>query len=161
MADIKLFISWAHADSELASSFLQLLEPRLNIVRNHNFTLWEFSLIPIGEEWEQEILKQWNKANYIIQLVSPHFLNSEFIRKHEIPEIGDATRKKSLPVMLDDVPLDKSMNLHQIDERQIYRGSFNHPHSYISCTTEYERRQFVNGFVEKLLERVDRKTGYR
>lgn len=75
MADIKLFISWAHADSELASSFLQLLKPRLNIVRNHNFTLWEFSLIPIGEEWEQEIMKQWNKANYIIQLVSPHFLN--------------------------------------------------------------------------------------
>ena len=161
MPDIKLFISWAHADSELASSFLQLLVPRLKNVRNYNIIIWDFSFVQIGEQWEPEILKQWKKANYIIQLISPHFLNSEFIRKYEIPEIGEATRKKSLPVMLDDVPLDKSMNLYQIDERQIYRGSFNHPHSYISCTTEYERRKFVNGFVEKLLERIDRKTGYR
>ena len=54
---------------------------------------------------------------------SPSFLASKFIRDYEIPGVGEAPLKKTLPVMLDDVPLDGSMEFHQIDRRQIYRGN--------------------------------------
>lgn len=161
MSDIQLFLSWAHDDAELKDSFLKLLTPRLRITKSHTFTWWMDSFILPGEEWKPEILTQLANADYIVQLISPSFLASKFIRDYEIPGVGEAPLKKTLPVMLDDVPLDGSMEFHQIDRRQIYRGNSYEPHSYMSCETDYQRKQFVNGFVQRALSRVEGKTGYR
>ena len=162
MSGIQLFLSWAHDDAEAKESFLQLLRPRLKNVRDHEFTWWEDSFILPGEEWKPEILTQLANADYIVQLISPSFLASTFIRKYEIPGVGEAPLKKTLPVMLVDVPLDGSMEFHQIDRRQIYciqQGR--NQYSYISRKTNDQRNQFVDGFVERVRLRVSGQTGYR
>lgn len=90
MSGIQLFLSWAHDDAEAKESFLELLRPRLKNVRDHKFTWWEDSFILPGEEWKPEILTQLANADYIVQLISPSFLASTFIRKYEIPGVGEA-----------------------------------------------------------------------
>lgn len=162
MSGIQLFLSWAHDDAETKESFLRLLRPRLENTRGHEFTWWEDSFILPGEEWKPEILTQLANADYIVQLISPSFLASTFIRKYEIPGVGEAPLKKTLPVMLVDVPLDGSMEFHQIDRRQIYcMQQGQNRYSYISRETDYQRNQFVDGFVERVRLRVSGQTGYR
>lgn len=34
-------------------------------------------------------------------------------------------------------------------------------YSYISRETDYQRNQFVDGFVSRMIDRVEGKTGYR
>lgn len=54
------------------------------------------------------------------------------------------------------------MEFHQIDLRQIYciqQGR--NQYSYISRKTDYQRNQFVDGFVERVRLRVSGQTGYR
>ena len=64
--------------------------------------------------------------------------------------------------MLVDVPLDGSMEFHQIDRRQIYcMQQGRNRYSYISRETDYQRNQFVDGFVERVRLRVSGQTGYR
>ena len=145
MSDIKLFLSWAHYDAEMKDSFLTLLRQRLDVARNHSFTWWVDSFILPGEEWKEEILKQLDNADYIVQLISPSFLASDFIRKYEIPG----------------VPLDGTVEFHQIDRRQIYCGNSYEPHSYVSRETDYQRNQFVDGFFSRIIDRVEGKGGYR
>lgn len=162
MSGIRLFLSWAHDDAELKESFLELLKPRLKNVRGYQFDWWEDSFILPGEEWKPEILTQLANADYIVQLISPSFLASAFIRKYEIPGVGEAPLKKTLPVMLVDVPLDGSMEFHQIDRRQIYYiQQGRNRYSYISRETDYQHNQFVDGFVERVRLRVSGQTGYR
>lgn len=161
MSDIQLFLSWAHADAEAKESFLNLLKPPLQIAKDHTFTWWEDSFILPGEEWKEEIRAQLEKADYIVQLISPSFLASDFIRDYEIPGVGEAPLKKTLPVMLVDVPFDGTVEFHQIDRRQVYRGNTCEPHSYISCQTNYQRRLFVDGFFIRIIDRVEGKGGYR
>ena len=161
MSDIRLFLSWAHNDAEAKDSILKLLKPRLRIAKNHVFTWWVDSFILPGEEWKEEIRAQLAEADYIVQLISPSFLASTFIRDYEIPGVGEAPLKKTLPVMLVDVPLDGTVEFHQIDRRQIYRGNSIEPHSYVSRETDYQRDQFVGGFFSRIIDRVEGKGGYR
>ena len=161
MSDIRLFLSWAHNDAEAKDSFLKLLKLPLGTAQNHVFTWWEDSFILPGEEWKEEIRAQLEKADYIVQLISPSFLASDFIRDYEIPGVGEAPLKKTLPVMLVDVSLDGMVEFHQIDRRQIYRGNPIEPHCYVSRETDFQRNQFVDGFVSRIIDRVEGKGGYR
>jgi hypothetical protein len=159
--DIQLFLSWAHDDAKLKESFLKLLKTRLTNVPNHAFTWWEDSFILPGEEWKEEIRAQLAEADYIVQLISPSFLASTFIRDYEIPGVGEAPLKKTLPVMLVDVPLDGTVEFHQIERRQIYRGNSIEPHSYVSRETDYQRNRFVDGFVSQMIRRIEGGGGWR
>ena len=159
--NIQLFLSWAHDDAKLKESFLKLLEPRLGNARNHVFTWWEDSFILPGEEWKDEILTRLAEADYIVQLISPSFLASDFSRDYEIPGVGEAPLKKTLPVMLVDVPLDGSREFHQIDRRQIYRGLPGEARSYDCLENDPQRNRFVDGFVDAIVARVEGKGGYR
>ena len=77
------------------------------------------------------------------------------------PGVGEAPLKKTLPVMLVDVPLDGSREFHQIDRRQIYRGLPGEARSYDCLENDPQRNRFVNGFVDAIVARVEGKGGYR
>ena len=161
MSNIRLFLSWSHNDAEAKDSILKLLKPRLELAKKHVFTWWEDSFILPGEEWKDEILTQLAEADYIVQLISPSFLASDFIRDYEIPGVGEAPLKKTLPVMLVGVPLDGSREFHQIDRRQIYRGLSGEARSYDCLESDPQRNRFVDGFVDAIVARVEGKGGYR
>ena len=160
MSEIRLFLSWSRDDEELKNSFLKILKPRLKAVQAYKFTWWEDTFILPGEEWQPKIMEMLDKSDYIVQLISYSFITSDFIRKYEIPGVGEAPLKKTLPVMIKDVSLDGSIEFHQIDKRQIYRG-ISGKSSYISRKSDYSKEKFVEGFREAVVARVENKIGYR
>lgn len=87
-------------------------------------------------------MEMLDKSDYIVQLISYSFITSDFIRKYEIPGVGEAPLKKTLPVMIEDVSLDGSIELHQIDKRQIYRG-ISGKSSYISRKSDYSKKSLL------------------
>lgn len=157
----KFFLSWAHGEGRAKKSFLKLLKPRLESCKNHEITWWEDSFILPGEEWLPQILEHLEDSDYIVQLVSPAFLASNFIRTYEIPGVGNTPMKNVLPVMLVDLPLWGAVEFFGINDNQIYRGTSSKRNSYISCKTELQRIEFVDGFVEQIINRIEDKGGYR
>ncbi len=140
MSEIKLFLSWSRND--VKNSFLKILKPRLKAVQAYKFTWGEDTFILPGEEWQPKIMEMLDKSDYIVQLISYSFITSDFIRKYEIPGVGEAPLKKTLPVMIEDVSLDGSIELHQIDKRQIYRG-ISGKSSYISRKSDYSKKSLL------------------
>lgn len=158
MSAIELYILNAHQDQELADSFLALVKPRLKNVKNHNFVWWDPSSLFPGEERKPEINTHLASADYVILLLSPDFLAS--LRDEDAPKISDSYTKL-LPVMLVDVPLDHSMEFFGIDDRQIYCGDTVEPHSYVSLDSAYQRNRFVDGFITRMIRRIEDKGGYQ
>ena len=163
MSAVKLFLSWAHADQTLKEDLVSRLIPRLKTVKRHDFARWEDSLILAGVEWNKEIGSRRDESDYVIQLVSPAFLASDFIRDHEIPGLGKTPRKPILPLMLKNVPLNGDYEFHGINKHQIFflRGANGKPRVYGDLGTDTQKDRFANEFVNTIIRRVDKRGGYR
>ncbi|HKO54623.1 MAG TPA: FxSxx-COOH system tetratricopeptide repeat protein [Thermoanaerobaculia bacterium] len=72
-----IFVSYAHEDKALIDELRKHLAPLGNI--------WWDGEIPPGSEWNAEIEKQLDDADLVLLGISADFLNSEFIREHELP----------------------------------------------------------------------------
>lgn len=163
MSAVKLFLSWAHADHALKEDLVSRLTPRLKTVKRHNFARWEDSQILAGVEWSEEIDSRFDESDYVIQLVSPAFLASDFIRDHEIPGRGKTPHKPTLPLMLKNVPLNGDYEFHGIDRHQIFflRGANGEPLAYGDLKGSAQKDRFVNEFVDAVIRRMDKRGGYR
>lgn len=155
MSTTTLFLSWCHEDRHLKEAFVRLLTPNLKIVKGHDFSWWEDSLITPGEEWEDEINAHLGESDYVVQLLSPGFLASDFIRDHEIPGIGKTPDKRTLPVMLVNVPLNGSYEFHGINKRQIFLSRRGRPRAFDELSSGAARRQFVTDFTDALVKRLE------
>ena len=163
MPAVKLFLSWAHADQVLKEDLVSRLTPRLRNVKRHDFARWEDSHILAGVEWSEEIGSRFAESDYVIQLVSPAFLASDFIRDHEIPGRGKTPHKPTLPLMLKNVPLNGDYEFHGIDKHQIFflRGANGKPRVYGDLGRDAQKDRFANEFVNAIIRRVDKRGGYR
>ena len=163
MPAVKLFLSWAHADQVLKEDLVSRLTPRLKNVKRHDFARWEDSHILAGVEWSEEIVSRRDESDYVIQLVSPAFLASDFIRDHEIPGRGKTPHKPTLPLMLKNVPLNGDYEFHGIDKHQIFflRGATGKPRVYGDLMRDAQKDRFANEFVNTIIRRVDKRGGYR
>ena len=163
MPAVKLFLSWAHADQVLKEDLVSRLTPRLKNVKRHDFARWEDSHILAGVEWGEEIDSRFDESDYVIQLVSPAFLASDFIRDHEIPGRGKTPHKPTLPLMLKNVPLNGDYEFHGIDKHQIFflRGANGKPRVYGDLRRDTQKDRFANEFVNTIIRRVDKRGGYR
>ena len=163
MSAVKLFLSWAHADHALKEDLVSRLTPRLKTVKKHDFARWEDSHILAGVEWSEEIDSRFDESDYVIQLVSPAFLASDFIRDHEIPGLGKTPRKPILPLMLKNVPLNGDYEFHGIDKHQIFflRGANGKPRVYGDLGRDAQKDRFANEFVNAIIRCVDKRGGYR
>lgn len=163
MSAVKLLLSWAHADHALKEDLVSRLTPRLKNVKKHDFARWEDSHILAGVEWSEEIDSRFDESDYVIQLVSPAFLASDFIRDHEIPGLGKTPRKPILPLMLKNVPLNGDYEFHGIDRHQIFflRGANGEPLAYGDLKGSAQKDRFVNEFIDAVIRRMDKRGGYR
>ena len=163
MPAVKLFLSWAHADQVLKEDLVSRLTPRLKNVKRHDFARWEDSHILAGVEWSEEIDSRFDESDYVIQLVSPAFLASDFIRDHEIPGRGKTPHKPTLPLMLKNVPLNGDYEFHGIDKHQIFflRGANGKPRVYGDLGRDAQKDRFANEFVNAIIRCVDKRGGYR
>lgn len=163
MSDIKLFLSWAHADHVLKEDLVSRLTPRLKIAKKYDFIWWEDSLIYPGEEWKKGISSRFEESDYVVQLMSPAFLASDFIRNHEIPGCGKTPHKPTLPLMLKSVPLNGDYEFHGIDRHQIFflRSANGELKAYGDLRGDAQRNRFANEFVDAIIRRVEKRGGYR
>jgi hypothetical protein len=57
------------------------------IITNNAVNVWDDSMIRPGERWREQIHAALRRAKVAVLLVSPEFLDSEFIRTVELPSL--------------------------------------------------------------------------
>jgi hypothetical protein len=91
---VRVFISYRHADRNLANRLYELLQER-------HVAAWYDPLIPYGTDWREAIVKYLSTARVMVVLLSSDALESEELRK----ELAVAVQEDVplLPVRLEDV----------------------------------------------------------
>lgn len=90
------FISYSHRDKRWLDELDLMIRP---LVDEAGLSVWSDKDILPGSDWRGAIEKALNEATVAILLVSKYFLASDFIRKHELPPLLEAARKRKLQVL--------------------------------------------------------------
>jgi tetratricopeptide (TPR) repeat protein len=97
---MKVFYSYAHEDEDLR----QRLQTHLGVLKyQHLITDWHDREIHAGEEWAKKIQVHLDTADIILLLISPDFLNSEYINSVEMKRALDrhnAGEAQVIPIIL-------------------------------------------------------------
>jgi len=150
--DVSFFVSYAKANKESAGQFLGHFREQVGAAKRFSYSIWSDHDIAIGADWHKSIQHAIRKTDFGLLLVSPAFLNSEYIGNNELPHYLDMRRKNCFPVMLAKVDLARH-DLKGLQERQIFRldsKDFDQPRAF----TETKRHRRIQ-FVEELFAKVD------
>jgi TIR domain len=77
----RIFISYAHADEDLKKELDKYLKV---LKRSSKVQVWNDRELIGGQEWDQTIMSELNKANIILLLISVDFNASDFIWDKEL-----------------------------------------------------------------------------
>ena len=91
----QVFISYAHADAAWKKEFVTMLGPAID---RGNISLWSDGSIPVGEDWSKEIDDALNSAAAGLMLVTPAFLDSDFVNTVELPRLLNLAKKSGVGI---------------------------------------------------------------
>lgn len=89
-----VFVCYSHKDKKYADEMMQFLRP----LKKLGISTWIDSQIKPSQKWEVEIKHALAKAKAAVCLVSPSFVNSEFITELELPTLLQAEAERGLRV---------------------------------------------------------------
>ena len=96
----RVFYSYAHKDSELLKQLITFLGP---LRQQRRISEWFDREIPPGAEWDKEIRSELSRANLILFLLSPEFLDSDYCFGVEVTTALDRMKRceaKVVPILL-------------------------------------------------------------
>ena len=91
----EVFICYSHDDKK----YLDEIKKYLSVLNNFGIKTWYDEAINIGDDWERKISEHISRARVAILMVSQAFLNSDFIRNKELPELLSAAEEEQATIM--------------------------------------------------------------
>ena len=92
---VTVFVSYSRADK----SYLRELRVHLKSLPSDRFEIWDDTRLVPGCPWRSELESKLVNARIAVMLVSPDFLASEFITKHELPTLLAAAEESGALVL--------------------------------------------------------------
>ncbi|CAA6800415.1 MAG: Unknown protein [uncultured Thiotrichaceae bacterium] len=149
--EINLFVSYAHKDNddESVDQFLEDLNEHFKASRRYTYKFWVDNDILIGEDWHESIQKALEKSDFGLLLLSLPFINSQYINKHELPELLEGG--KALPVGFSQFALD-GYDLKGLRASQIFR----HKNTFYDRVNGADRKDFIEALFQQIEKRIDK-----
>ncbi|MBK7215010.1 MAG: leucine-rich repeat domain-containing protein [Bacteroidales bacterium] len=109
MKSIKIFISYAHEDSE---AVVELRKHLTVLEGDHVATQWTDHAIKPGEDWDHVIKKNLESADIIVFLCSKHLFCSRYVQEVEIKTAIERVKNEGImiiPIILEPVAWESSL----------------------------------------------------
>ncbi len=155
---VKVFISYARKNKKLAVSFLDKFYDQVKPSKRYKYSFWRDSHILVGEDWHKTIKKAIRESDLGLLLISPAFLGSKYIKKHELKSFVGKNATPVIPIMLQPVDL-KRHNLKGLKKKQIFRldrETFKNPKAYAECTGSNQRDPFAHELFKQVEYQLDK-----
>jgi hypothetical protein len=140
----KIFISYSHKDVRWLERLQIMLRP---LIHSDQLTTWVDSQIIPGSEWFTEIQHALSSAKAAVLLVSPNFLASDFITKHELPHFLNEANKTGLSILWIAI----SASLYKETEIAKYKA-LNDPQRPLDKLTPSERNRVLVDICQQIKE---------
>ncbi len=149
----RVFVSFAVKDQKLAQEFTEQMKVILPLRCREPVDLWRFDakggILP-GENNETEIRARMAESQFGLLLLSPTYLNREFIQRVELPHfLGPSAKAHPLPVALDAFTPGKDKH-DLLDSINV----FTHKGKPYRQTPKKDRAEFIGALCEHLADLI-------
>lgn len=155
--NVRLFVSYARANSSLAENLLKRLQEQTAPAKFYRYSYWDDTDILVGENWHREIQKAIAGSDLGLLLISPAFLASQYIDEHELTKFIGKRAKPVLPIVLQRVNLERH-DLKGLQETQLFglKGTKVQPFKAFGDCTPLQRTRFAESLFDRIERRLDK-----
>jgi len=137
----RVFVSYSHQDAPWLERLRKFLMPLENqgLIR-----IWDDTKIQVGSDWQAEIRKALESAKAAVFLVTPDFLNSQFIQAQEMPTLLDKAHQEGVKIIwvaVKSCPVQDSVisKFQAANDPKLPLEMMDEPHQNMVLTQIYEK----------------------